>query len=225
MKAMKAISAAVGVASLINASPMMTIWSEPAWATCPSPLTGKDASGTTQNFGVGIDVAGNCYSMSGDTVITPSSNFTRLANATAYAAGQLVANATATGSVTPLTWAAARIAGGNFYIRRMKMTLSSKSVTNTQFTVHFYTAAPTLANGDAGTWSTTLANWACSMTVTILNAGTDVSAGIGAPDIGNECNIVAGNSTTTLWGLVVADAAYTPGSGETITVIPEIHQN
>lgn len=33
----------------------------PALATCPSPLTGKDASGTTQNFGVTVDGSGNCY--------------------------------------------------------------------------------------------------------------------------------------------------------------------
>lgn len=33
----------------------------PAFATCPTPLTGKDGGGTTQNFGVTIDGSGNCY--------------------------------------------------------------------------------------------------------------------------------------------------------------------
>ena len=32
-----------------------------AFAVCPSPLTGKDAANTTQNFGVTVDGSGNCY--------------------------------------------------------------------------------------------------------------------------------------------------------------------
>jgi hypothetical protein len=32
-----------------------------AFAVCPTPLTGKDASNTTQNFGVTVDGGGNCY--------------------------------------------------------------------------------------------------------------------------------------------------------------------
>lgn len=31
------------------------------FAVCPSPLTGKDAANTTQNFGVTVDAGGNCY--------------------------------------------------------------------------------------------------------------------------------------------------------------------
>lgn len=37
------------------------LFAVPAFAACPSPLTGKDAAGTTQNFGVTIDGSGNCY--------------------------------------------------------------------------------------------------------------------------------------------------------------------
>jgi hypothetical protein len=35
--------------------------SSQAMAVCPTPLTGKDAAGTTQNFGVTVDGSGNCY--------------------------------------------------------------------------------------------------------------------------------------------------------------------
>jgi hypothetical protein len=34
--------------------------SMPAWAVCPTPLTAKDASGTTQNLSTTVDGAGSC---------------------------------------------------------------------------------------------------------------------------------------------------------------------
>jgi hypothetical protein len=172
-----------------------------------------------------VNNSGDAWIGATDWIVAPSSSFTRPANTTAYVAGYQVANSTTAGSVVPLSWTVARANGGNFYIRRVKMSLSSKSVTNTKFTIHFYTATPTIAAGDGAAWSTTLANWICSMTVTVNFVGTDVSTGIGLPDEGNECNGVAGGSTETIYGLVVADAAYTPASGETITVVPEVHQN
>jgi hypothetical protein len=156
--------------------------------------------------------------------VTPAANFSRPANTTAYALGQLVANSTTAGSVTPLSWTAARIAAGNFFLRRTRIQLSSKSVTNTAFRVHYYTASPTIANGDGAAWSTTVANLACDTDVTVTDAGTDVSIGYGTPNNGAECNIALA-SGQTLFGLVEARAAYAPASGETLTVIPEIHQN
>jgi len=175
-----------------------------------------------------VVIASNQSQVPVDAIVTPSNSFTRPANTTAYASGQLVANNTVAGSVVPLSWtSAARVSGGNFYIRRVRMTLSSKSVTLTSFRIHFYTVTPTIANGDGAAWSTTLANYVCKMDVPVASweAGTDVSIGFGLPTSGdgNECNVVA--STQTLFALVEARAAYVPASGETITVIPEIHQN
>jgi len=174
-----------------------------------------------------VVIASNQSQVPVDTIVTPSNSFTRPANTTAYASGQLVANSVTAGSVVPLSWTAARVSGGNFYIRRVRMTLSSKSVTLTSFRIHFYTVTPTIANGDGAAWSTTLANYVCKMDVPVASweAGTDVSIGFGLPTSGdgNECNVVA--STQTLFALVEARAAYVPASGETVTVIPEIHQN
>lgn len=162
---------------------------------------------------------------SGDIIVNPSSNFTRPANTTAYASGQLVANSTTAGSVTPLSWTAARVSAGNFRISRVRMSLSSKSITNTNFRIHFFNANPGVQNGDGGTFDpTNLAYEVCEMDVTIALAGNDVSMGYGASNQGTACDVALG-SGTTLYGLVEARAAYSPGSGETITVIPEIHQN
>jgi hypothetical protein len=162
---------------------------------------------------------------SGDSIVNPSANFTRPANTTAYASGQLVANSTTAGSVTDLSWTAARVAAGNFRISRVHMTLSSKSVTNTNFRVHFFNASTGVSNGDGGTFVPSLAaDEVCEMDVTIALAGADVSTGYGAANQGVACDVALG-SGSTLYALIEARAAYTPASGETITVVPEIHQN
>jgi len=175
-----------------------------------------------------VVIASNQSQVPVDAIVTPSNSFTRPAGTLTYASGQLVANSATAGSVVPLSWAtAARVSGGNFYIRRVRMTLSSKSITLTSFRIHFYTVTPTIANGDGAAWSTTLANYVCKMDVPVASweAGTDVSIGFGLPTSGdgNECNVVA--STQTLLALVEACFAYAAAATETITVIPEIHQN
>jgi hypothetical protein len=162
---------------------------------------------------------------SGDIIINPSANFTRLNNTTAYASGQLVANSATAGSVVPLSWTAARIATGNFRITRVRMSLSGKSVTNTNFRIHFFNASPGFANGDGGTFTpSVLADEVCEMDVTIGLAGSDVSMGYGASNQGVACDVALA-SGSTLYGAVEARAAYTPVAQEVVTVIPEIHEN
>jgi hypothetical protein len=163
--------------------------------------------------------------VSGDIIVNPTTNFTRPANTTAYASGQLVANSVTAGSVTPMSWTAARVASGNIRITRVHMTLSSKSVTNTNFRIHFFNATTGVSNGDGATFVPTLAaDEVCEMDVTIALAGADVSTGYGASNQGVACDVVLG-SNQLLYGYIEARAAYTPASGETITVVPEIHQN
>jgi hypothetical protein len=229
-----------------------------AFAACPATFAVmKDNSGNTFNMALTTDANGNCTAKldwdtssqahaditsaipqgnawigATDIVVTPSTNFTRPANTTAYSAGQLVANSTTAGSVTPLSWTFARVNGGNGYVRRFRMTLSSKSITNTSFRLHLYTVLPTVTNGDGGTFLSTEANEICTMTSQVQSAdpynwqaGSDVSIGYGTPSQGNECNFVAAGGSTTLYGLLEARAAYTPGNAEVISVIPEVHQN
>jgi hypothetical protein len=187
-------------------------------------------SDLTSPIPAGTNLIGSVVS---DIIVTPSANFTRPANTTQYAVGQLVANSTTAGSVTPMSWTAARINAGNFYVRRFRMTLSSKSITSTSFRLHLFTVTPaTITNGDGGTFSVTEANEFCTLDTVVSSsgiinweAGADVSIGYGTPSQGNECNGVAAGGTQTIYGLLEARATYTPASGETITVIPEIHQN
>jgi hypothetical protein len=163
--------------------------------------------------------------VSGDIIINPSNSFTRPANTTAYASGQLVANSVTAGSVVPLTWTASRVATGNFRVTRARMSLSSKSVTNTNFRLHLFNLTTGVSNGDGASFVPSLAaDEVCEMDITVALAGADVSMGYGASNQGVACDVALG-SGSSLFGLIEARAAYTPASGETVLVVLEIHQN
>lgn len=150
----------------------------------------------------------------------PAASFTRPADTTAYASGDLVANSTTAGSVVPLALEPALIAGGTRLVRRVKLRKSGTGVTNASFRVHFYDASPTVANGDNGAWSTNLVaeylGWA---DVTIDKAFTDGALGIGAPASGAE---IPFGRAAGLFALIEARGAYTPASGEVFTVEAEV---
>ena len=168
--------------------------------------------------------------ISGDIVVTPSSSFTRPANTTVYTINTIVANSTTAGSVVPLSWTAARVNGGNGYVRRAVMVTSNHTLaTAGSFLLHLYngTAAPTTASGDNAAFSAavTEVNDFCTIPITLDNKGSDNSTGRGQPDVGSECNFVTGGSTTTIWGILAVTSAYTPLSAEVEKIILEIHQN
>ena len=159
-----------------------------------------------------------------------SSSFTRPANTTQYAAGDLVANSATSGSVTPLSFAsAARVTGDCFRIERVRLITSSTSLTTPSFVVHFFESSPTVSVGDngvlnasqAGALATTgSATWCGRASIVLNMAGSDGATGIGVPDAGVGITM-APQSGTTVYALVEANAAYTPTSGGTFTVIIE----
>jgi hypothetical protein len=151
-----------------------------------------------------------------------ANNFTRPADTTAYTSGDLVANSTTAGSVVPLSW---NVGKNTIAIRRIRVKKSTTSTTNASFRLHLYTASPTCANGDNGAWSTTFSGYVGSLDVTVDKAFSDASGGYGAPNTGVEVSIPDTYGTTgftTLYGLLEARAAYSPGSAEVFTVDLEI---
>lgn len=156
---------------------------------------------------------------SGDVKLI-SANFTRPADTTAYASGDLVANSTTAGSVVPLSFAAAaRAAGKGGKIVGARLAKSNASLTNASFRLHLFTAAPTtITNGDNGALSTSgVADYIGALDVVVDRAFTDGAFGrSGAPLSGNFLEYVG--ATTTLYGLLEARGAYTPASGEVFTV-------
>lgn len=152
--------------------------------------------------------------------------FTRPADTTAYASGDLVANNTTAGSVTPITLTVGRGASGSAasgMIRRVRLITSSTNITNAAFRIHFYkTTSPTVTNGDNGAWlSNQSANYIGSIDVTVDKAFSDGAGGIGIPSLGSEINF----TTQTIYALIEARAAYTPTSAGTFTINLECLQN
>lgn len=152
----------------------------------------------------------------------PSANFTRPSDTTAYASGDLVANSTTAGSVTPMSWPVSRVAGSGGMIRRARIRKSGTGITNASFRLHLYSVAPTAANGDNGAWSTSgAANYLGAIDVTVDKAFTDGAAGNGAPNAGSEINF----TSDTVYGLLEARGAYPPASAEVFTVDLEVLRN
>jgi hypothetical protein len=145
-----------------------------------------------------------------------SASFSRPADTTAYASGDLMANSTTAGSVAAMTFArVTKGAGRSAQIRRVRVSKTGTGVTNASVRLHLYTTLGiTAANGDNGAWSTDqAAAYVGSVDVTIDKAMTDGAAG----NATCEFNV----ASLSLYGLLEARGAYTPASAEVFTVTLE----
>lgn len=152
--------------------------------------------------------------------------FTRPADTTAYASGDLVANNVTAGSVVPISLTAARVNAGIVGIRRVRLKKSGTSVTNATFRVHLFGALPVPAVGDNAAISTTGAGaylGACD--IGSMQAFTDGAVGVALPLVANEILCAAGAGVKTLFALLEARGAYTPASAETFTLTAEVLQS
>ena len=152
-----------------------------------------------------------------------SDSFSRPANTTAYASGDLVTNDTTAGNVVPLEFpgVAAR-AGDAFSIDRVKIAKSGTTLTNASFRLHLFSASPTSSAGDNAAFNSsevlavsTVASYIGTFDVTIGKGGTAAAVGFGVPTTGDR---IIESGTATVYGLIEARGAYTPASGETFTV-------
>lgn len=153
--------------------------------------------------------------------------FTRPADTTAYASGDLVANNVTAGSVVPIALtAAARTNAGIVSVRRVRLKKSGTSVTNATFRVHLFGALPVPAVGDNTAISTTGAGaylGACD--IGSMQAFTDGAVGVAVPLVGVDILGAAGAGVKTLYALLEARGAYTPASAETFTLTAEVLQS
>lgn len=188
-----------------------------------------DASGAAIDFTAASPVTQSGAWNIGGFTVCPSSNFTRPADTTAYAIGDLIANSTTAASVTPMTWTVARVTTGSGMVRRARVKTSATTLTNASFRLHLYMADPSastgITNGDNGAWLTKQANYLGSLDVTFDRAFSDAAEGVAIPNNGSDMNFVCGSGSQLMWGLLEARAAYTPTSAEVFTVELEILQN
>jgi hypothetical protein len=155
-----------------------------------------------------------------------SASFTRPANTTAYASGDLVASTTTAGDVAAMELRGFSVnTQGSCIIRRIKLAKSGTSTTSASFRVHLFRADPaTVTNGDNGAFSVSgVADYLGAADVTIDRAFTDGACGIGVPIVGSEFMIrmPGANSVSTgqsIFAMIEARAAYTPASAEVFTL-------
>ena len=156
-----------------------------------------------------------------------SANFTRPADTTAYASGDLVANSTTAASVAAMQFSKATDwEGGQFYIRKVRIKKSAVGVTNCALRLHLYstnpcTTAPT--NGDNGAWVTKIAGYIGAFDVTVDKVFSDGAQGVGVPTTGVESSGQCDAGSQILYGLLEARGAYTPASAEVFTVELEVY--
>lgn len=156
--------------------------------------------------------------------LSGSTAFSRPADTTAYALGDLIANSTTAGSVAPISFALARQNGGSGRISNVRLWKSGTSLANAQFRIHFYSVAPTPTNGDNGAWLTTgyvsgVPIYLGSADVVINKVFSDGAEGEGYATYGAYVPFIAASGSQTVYALIEARAAYTPVSAETFVVV------
>lgn len=157
---------------------------------------------------------------------TPTSVLTRPANTTAYSAGNLIASSTTAGSVVVPSFTATPNAQGHGSIKRLRLTTNKTSgMAGIQVNVDLWSAAPTFTNGDGGAYAvaTGAAAYLGSAQVTLAQAG-DGAYGIATPNIGDAINFALASGQAIYWSLS-AVGVFTPASGQTFTLQPEIQQD
>ncbi len=148
-------------------------------------------------------------------IVSATASMTRPADTLAYGIGDLVANSTTAGSVTPFTFAVSRVTNGLVSIIGGKLEKSTTSVTSAFFRLHLYQTSPTVTNGDNAAWLSIKAGYLGALDITVDRAFSDGASGIGVPVIGSEIIAIPASGTVNIFGLLEARGAYTPGNAET----------
>ena len=161
----------------------------------------------------------------GNNTVQVSANFSRPADTTQYAIGDLVANNVTAGSVTPLSLTGAtRVAAGSAILRRLRLQKSGVSTTSAAFRVHLWRSSPTSSAGDNAAFATNnAANYLGKVDITVDQSFSDGSVGFSDVSMGDiQFQLASG---TAVYALLEARATYTPATGETFTLIGEFLQD
>lgn len=161
-------------------------------------------------------------------IITPSYSFTRPADTTQYAAGDLVANSTTAASVVPMSWSLQRLSGTGL-IKGIRLYKSAASATAAIFNVHLFTADPgTPTNGDNGAFAVaSAANYLGEVAIDMSTTGSPGTAYLFKRSADLNIGVDMANPTGVLYGLLEAGTAgtYTPASEEIFKIVLEIERN
>lgn len=141
--------------------------------------------------------------------------FTRPADTTAYASGDLVANSTTAGSVAMMTFTPSQLnSRRSGKIKGARLQKSAASVTNASFRLHLFAATKTFTNGDNGA---IVANSSAGYIGAIdidLSSGSSAVFGTPVTKDSASVDLPFRVNSNAIYGVLEARGAYTPASGE-----------
>lgn len=160
----------------------------------------------------------------GKTVILPIASFTRPTGTTQYAAQDVVGPVT-TPAVLTFT-GAGRITGGSGYVTKVVIAKSTVTITLASFRLWLYRVAPT-AIADNSPWTLLRADVAKRLgyvDITMATGGTGSDSASGQ-DTSVRLPFQCDPASSSLFGVLVATAAYTPADSEIFDVEITVEQN
>lgn len=177
----------------------------------------SDRNGSAVTLRASADASGYQASVIVSELLTPTQNFTRPADTTAYAAGDAVSNSTS--SPTVLTFASmARANGMGGTIIGARLFIANKAAIAAEFHLLLFNASPT-ANNDNAAFALGSADLDAMVGFLMFTPSAMTDSGNGsypfrAYDAVNcphpyRC----GGSATSLYGLLTTRTAFTPASG------------
>lgn len=159
-------------------------------------------------------------------IITPYASFTRPADTDAYAQGDLVANSTTAGSVTPMRFGVSKLGHGTGRVVGARLLKDDATTNNADFILHLFSSEPTSSAGDNAAFQaggvlsvSSVDSYLGSITIDMTSGAiADADALIESVNIAStplyfDLELEA-NAGRVIYGLLEADAAYTPASGE-----------
>ena len=155
-------------------------------------------------------------------IVQVSSTFTRPSNTDAYADNDLVANSVTAGSVTPLKWHIGN--NGGYLVHARLDKTDATDVANATFSLLLFGASPTVTNGDNGAIAYNISSFIDTLPFATMLAATDDAYAVlrvGDTDMLYPVPL----PFTTVYGLLQAEAAYSPASAEVFTCYLTIEQS
>lgn len=142
-----------------------------------------------------------------------SATVTRPSDTNVYAAGDLVANNTTAGSVTPMILSFPY--GRNYAARNVTLKKTKVDVTNASFNIWFLSASPTVTNGDNGAFAGNFLSSVLFEPVRVDIISTLTGGGVLGSSLFTDAALLL---PATTYALIEALGAYTPASAEIFTL-------
>lgn len=154
-------------------------------------------------------------------VARSSASFTRPANTTAYAAGDLVANDVDAGDVVPMSFDLSKLRGAQgFLLNCLIIKKSTNTAANASFLLHLFRGLPVVTGGDNAAFAVGhQRDYVGPVPLDMTTSGVDITGGSLYLRYGLTVpGCVDREGVDTLYGLLEALAAYAPGSAEQFEV-------